>query len=44
MTEDPIKDGLNWYAYCGGNPVGFVDPSGMIVTLLGTDEEKQKNI
>ena len=24
--EDPAKDGLNWYAYCGNNPVNFVDP------------------
>lgn len=28
ITEDPIKDGLNWYGYCSGNPVMFVDPSG----------------
>ena len=28
ITEDPIKDGLNWYGYCGGNPLVFVDPSG----------------
>ena len=28
ITEDPIKDGLNWYAYCGGNPVMMIDPSG----------------
>ena len=27
-TEDPAEDGLNWYSYCGGNPVAFVDPSG----------------
>ena len=27
-TEDPIKDGSNWYAYCSGNPVMFVDSSG----------------
>ena len=26
--EDPIRDGLNWYTYCAGNPVVFVDPSG----------------
>ena len=32
--EDPIRDGLNWYAYCGGNPVGFVDPSGLSENLL----------
>ena len=30
ITEDPVKDGLNWYAYCGGNPVMFWDPSGKI--------------
>ena len=29
--EDPIKDGLNWYAYCTNDPVNFVDPSGMII-------------
>ncbi len=29
ITEDPIKDGVNWYSYCGGNPVGLVDPMGL---------------
>ena len=29
ITEDPIHDGLNWYGYCGGNPVMFFDPSGL---------------
>ena len=29
ITEDPIKDGLNWYSYCGNNPVMFVDPWGL---------------
>ncbi len=28
VSEDPIKDGLNWYAYCAGNPVNFWDPWG----------------
>lgn len=23
-------DGQNWYAYCGNNPVNFVDPSGLV--------------
>ena len=30
-TEDPAHDGLNWYTYCGGNPVAFIDPSGCIL-------------
>ncbi len=29
ITEDPAKDGTNWYVYCGNNPVMFVDPSGL---------------
>ncbi|MBR5236915.1 MAG: RHS repeat-associated core domain-containing protein [Clostridia bacterium] len=29
ITEDPIRDGLNWYAYCGNNPVNCVDPWGL---------------
>jgi RHS repeat-associated protein len=31
-SEDPIRDGLNWYTYCAGNPIFFVDPSGLAVT------------
>ena len=29
ISEDPIRDGGNWYAYCGNNPVMKVDPSGL---------------
>ncbi|NDO18557.1 hypothetical protein FMM68_02650 [Lachnospiraceae bacterium MD329] len=29
ISEDPIKDGLNWYSYCAGNPVMMIDPSGL---------------
>jgi|GEM_PF-5757999 RHS repeat-associated protein len=35
-TKDPIKDGANWYAYCGNEPVNFTDPAG----LLKKDGEK----
>ena len=31
LTRDPIKDGRNWYAYCGNNPLRFVDPQGLSV-------------
>lgn len=29
MSEDPIGAGLNWYTYCGNNPVAFFDPYGL---------------
>ena len=29
ISEDPIKDGLNWYTYAISNPLRFVDPSGL---------------
>ena len=31
ITEDPAKDGSNWYAYCGNNPVMMFDPSGLAI-------------
>ena len=30
-SEDPAGDGLDWYAYCGGDPVGGADPWGLDV-------------
>ncbi|MCL2425579.1 MAG: DUF6531 domain-containing protein [Oscillospiraceae bacterium] len=28
--EDIVKQGNNWYAYCGGNPLKYIDPDGQI--------------
>ncbi|MDO5398912.1 MAG: RHS repeat-associated core domain-containing protein [bacterium] len=39
ITEDPVKDGLNWYSYCGGNPIMLVDPVGLY--YLEKDEDGQ---
>ena len=30
ISEDPAKDGVNWYVYCSGNPVMFTDPLGLV--------------
>ena len=32
-AEDSARDGLNWYTYCNGNPVLYVDYSGAAVFL-----------
>ncbi|MDO5397741.1 MAG: RHS repeat-associated core domain-containing protein [bacterium] len=41
ISEDPAKDGLNWYAYCGNNPVMYVDPSGMRLILTGSNNDRE---
>ena len=28
VSEDILRDNINWYNYCGGNPMAFIDPSG----------------
>ncbi len=28
FTEDPIQSWMNWYAYCGNDPVNYTDPEG----------------
>jgi hypothetical protein len=32
LSRDPIRDGWNWHAYVGGDPVNFVDPWGLMAT------------
>ena len=33
ITEDPIRDGENWFAYVGNNPVNWIDPWGLEIIL-----------
>ena len=33
ITEDPIRDGSNWYIYCDNNPVMYVDSTGLLPSL-----------
>jgi RHS repeat-associated protein len=29
ISQDPIGDGINWYAYVGNNPITGIDPEGL---------------
>jgi RHS repeat-associated protein len=29
ISEDPARDGMNWYGYCGNNPMTHQDPTGL---------------
>ncbi len=37
-TVDPIRDGSNWFSYCNGDPVNFVDIDGLF--YYGPDGQK----
>ena len=36
LSEDPARDGVNWYGYCGHNPVKYTDPDGREVLNANT--------
>ena len=38
ITEDPVKSGLNWYAYCENNPLKYVDPFGLTISSFDEAE------
>ena len=42
ITEDPVKDGLNWYVYCGNNPILYVDPSGLDIYYYVNSEFRKE--
>jgi RHS repeat-associated protein len=37
LTRDPIKDGRNWYGYCGGNSLRYADPDGELPIIVASD-------
>ena len=43
-TKDPIRDGLNWFAYCNGDPVNFVDINGLFSYKGAEQTTDQPNI
>ena len=43
-TEDPAKDGDNWYSYCAGNPVNSWDPSGLALIISDIEDENDSRL
>ena len=43
ITEDPVKDGLNWYAYANNNPIMYADPNGLLSILPDGTIHTNKN-
>ena len=44
ITEDPIRDGENWFSYVGNNPVNWVDPWGLSASEKKGKNSKLKNV
>lgn len=43
-SPDPAGDGLDWMQYCQGDPVNFVDRSGLFTVAISTDYYQQSDI
>ena len=41
ITEDPARDGIDWYAYCNNNPLRYTDPDGLEILSVVTDKQEQ---
>ncbi len=35
ISEDPVRDGANWYGYAGQNPMVYTDPTGLAPYING---------
>lgn len=34
LSEDPARQGTNWYIYCNNNPVNYIDPYGLDAIII----------
>lgn len=34
ITEDPIRDGVNWFVYVNNNPLNYIDPTGLETVIF----------
>jgi RHS repeat-associated protein len=44
QTVDPIKDGVNWYAYVGNDPVNFIDPLGLDAVAESDGDQEDNDL
>jgi hypothetical protein len=43
ITEDPVKDGVNWFSYVANNPLRYTDPTGLRLSDDDLEEERKSN-